>query len=138
MQSSDPARKELVLRLLAQNEDVAYASSHLWERLAIELVGIVGESGFNLLFARSIHSCRAEFPWLAVSQPWRQPDSRFTALEDSLHGKAPDSARLASAALFLTFTDVLASLIGEPLTIRILHSAWDEPVPGNAGKEFPQ
>ncbi|KQM78169.1 hypothetical protein [Xylophilus sp. Leaf220] len=41
-------------------------------------------------------------------------------------------ARAISAALLTTFADLLTSLIGEPLTNRLLRSAWNLPPAGTA------
>lgn len=50
----------------------------------------------------------------------------------SLEGQAPAQASEANSLLMITFTDILASLIGEQLTTSILRLAWGaaEPLAG--------
>ena len=89
-----------------------------WEALQSRLAPIIGESGFRVLFARSLHRARGEQPWLA-----REPapgDERFSMLRASLEAQLPDIASLASRALMNEFKELLAALIGEDLVNRML------------------
>jgi hypothetical protein len=47
----------------------------------------------------------------------------------------PAVANEANAQLLITFTDLLASLIGEQLTNRILALAWSTAISQSNGKE---
>jgi len=126
MRISDSLREQMVRRLTTRRaQDPADEAIDLWERLARQLVAIVGDSGFESLYLRSLSLSSAAFPWLAGSSTVA-PDSasRFDNLRASLEAQSAAQAREASKLLMLTFTDLLASLIGEPLTARILDSAW--------------
>jgi hypothetical protein len=48
------------------------------------------------------------------------------ALNEGLNGLAPERAQELNTALLSMFTSLLAGLIGEALTIRLLKSAWAE------------
>lgn len=112
----------------------------LWQPLSSTLIAIVGEGGFNALFNRSLFLARGTFPWLMASDPLRAVDYTFSDLSNCLAGHDdPADTGKASQFLLLTFTDILASLIGESLTIDILSSAWSSTDSGHdsAGKEFP-
>lgn len=109
---------------------------HLWERLASELISIIGEGGFQSLYSRSVHLTNVTFPWLMLSHPSQQADSRFAGLKISLEGRDFTEASEASIALLTTFIDILALLIGEPLTTSILRSAWGDGAFDIAGKEL--
>jgi hypothetical protein len=109
---------------------------HLWERLASELISIIGEGGFQSLYSRSIHLTNVTFPWLVLSHSSQQTDSRFAGLKISLEGRDFTEASEASIALLITFIDILALLIGEPLTTSILRSAWDDGAFDIVGKEL--
>lgn len=100
------------------------AAIHLWEQLATQIIIIVGEDGFNSLYARSLFLSQAKFPWLAASSLTPNAEHRFAGLKTSLEGQAPVQASEATSLLLITFTDVLASLIGEQLTTFILGLAW--------------
>jgi hypothetical protein len=105
----------------------------LWERLAGQLSGIIGQSGFDTLYARSVHVVRAAHPWLQEG-----PDPRFDQLAASLAGRDPASAGAASTALLITFTDTLVHLIGASLTTAILRSAWGHDTADTAAKGIQQ
>ncbi|MEO6824851.1 MAG: hypothetical protein ABI167_09050 [Nitrosospira sp.] len=134
MATSDLPRHQLIKHLMAPHgASVADASIVLWERMAAEIISIVGEEGFNSLYARSLFLSHASFPWLA--NPFPKAEHRFAELKTKLEGHAPAPARKANTLLLITFTDVLASLIGESLTTRILHLAWGAGIPARTGKE---
>jgi hypothetical protein len=118
-------------------EKVADAAIRIWEQMAIQIISIVGEDGFNSLYARSIFLCQPRFPWLPpTSLPAPQIDQRFAGLKTTLEEQAPAQATEANSLLLITFTDILASLIGEQLTTRILRLAWDTDIWNSTTKEF--
>jgi hypothetical protein len=65
-----------------------------------------------------------------------QIDQRFAELKVRLAEQTPAQASAASRLLLITFTDILASLIGEQLTTSILRSAWGDDASDKAGKEL--
>jgi len=105
-------------------EKIADAAILLWEQMATQIISIVGENGFNSLYARSLFITHASYPWLAIDSATAQPDHRFAGLKVSFEGQTLAQASEANSLLLLNFTDILASLIGEQLTISILRSAW--------------
>ena len=137
METRDPPRRQLIERLMAQHPGkVADAAINLWEQMATQIISIVGEDGFNSLYARSVFLAQPTFPWLAASSPSQQADQRFAELKKRLEGQTPSQAREANSLLLLTFTGILAALIGEPLTTRILCSAWGDDASTSTSKEF--
>lgn len=119
------SRHQIVRRLTARlAENHAEEAINLWEQVAKQIVSIIGESGFDSLYARSLSLTSATFPWLSPSATSTQFDYRFGSLRTSLEAQTPVLASEANGLLMITFTDLLASLIGEPLTARILDSAW--------------
>lgn len=98
----------------------------LWERMASEIISLVGEEGFNSLYARSVHLIQPDFPWLGASLMSSQGGPRFAELKEILARHAPEQASKANEMLMLTFISILASLIGDELSIRILCSAGGE------------
>jgi len=115
-------------------EKAADAAIKLWEQMAVQIISIVGEEGFDSLFARSLFLSQSTFPWLAAN-PLPKAEHRFLELKGSLEDQAPAQASEANSLLLITFTDILASLIGEPLTTRILHLAWGDDISTRLGKE---
>jgi hypothetical protein len=137
MEPSDLLRHQIVKRRMAQpTEEVADAAISLWEQMATQIIAIVGEGGFNSLYTRSVFLTQSTFPWLAADSLSPQTDHRFAELKISLEGQPLEQASAANSLLLNTFTDILASLIGEQLTIRILRSAWGDDPSERPGKEF--
>lgn len=95
----------------------------LWERIASQIISLVGEEAFNSLYARSVYLIQPDFPWLGASLMTPQHVPRFAELKKILARHTPEQASKANEMLMLTFTSVLASLIGDELSIRILCSA---------------
>lgn len=100
------------------------AAVELWRRLALSLLPIIGENGFNSLYARNLDLARETFPWLPKGDVSRPIDIQFADLKISLEGEDPLEADKASRALLEALINLLASLIGEPVTMTILSSAW--------------
>jgi hypothetical protein len=146
MESRDLLRRQIIESLIThRTEKVADAAMNVWEKLATEIISVVGEDEFNSLYARSVFLAQPTFPWLATSPLPQQTDHRFAELKIRLAEQTPVQARVANILLLITFTDILTSLIGEALTTRILRSAWgsEELMAGHpndisnkAGKEF--
>jgi hypothetical protein len=123
MSSSELGRHQLIQSLLAQRSEQAVdVAIHLWEKLSLELLLIVGDEGFSAIYARSVYLCRSSFGWLTESTA--QDQARFTPLRTSLQGQSPEQVEAASRLLLTTFTDILATLIGDGLTDHLLDSAW--------------
>ena len=120
----------MISGLLSQRpEEVANITILLWESVASELIPLIGKDGFAILYARSLHLARSTHPWLATGHSAQQNDTHFTSLRMSLEGQNFTEAGEASKALLATFTDLLAVLIGEPLTTGILRVAWRDGAP---------
>jgi hypothetical protein len=123
-------------RIAMTSEKVMDAALKLWEQMAAEIISIVGESGFNSLYSRSIFLSQSTYPWLVASSESLRIDQRLAILIMSFEVQTPNQASDANSLLLVTFTDILASLIGEKLTTTILRSAWGKEASEGAGKEF--
>ncbi len=130
-------RHQIIKNLkVTHTEHVADAAIDLWMRMATSLISIVGEAGFNSLYSRSVYLTQMTFPWIPPCALLTPMDQRFDELKMSLAGQTSELAREANSQLLITFTDTLAALIGEELTISVLRLAWDDKVSSNAGKEY--
>ena len=124
MESSDLSRRQIIDSLIPEATDnVGEVAIARWEMISTQIISTIGEGGFSALYSRSVFLARATFPWLP-DNALSPPNTRFTLLKASLEAQRPELARAANHLLLTSFTDILASLIGEDLTIRILHSAW--------------
>lgn len=139
MATRDVRRRQFIDSALARNSDEAADSAiQTWQQLASQLVSLIGEGGFHSLYARTLYLTRADFPWLPAVGAALSSDVGFEALRTSLEGQDAAHADKANRMLLLTFTDILASLVGEPLTTDILSSAWGDGASDRdiAGKEI--
>ncbi|MDD4963503.1 MAG: hypothetical protein PHI11_06245 [Gallionella sp.] len=105
-------------------ENVADTAIVLWEAVATQIISIVGEGGFNSLYTRSVFLVQPTYAWLEDELP---ADERFVALKRCAAQQTPAQVCAANSLLLITFTDILATLIGELLTTQILRSAWGLP-----------
>ena len=136
MQTSELFRHRTIKSVLAQHgEHVPDAAVYRWEQMATAIISIVGEGGFNSLYARSVQLTQSTAPWLTDNSLSPQADQRFAKLKVSFEGQTPEQASKANILLLITLTDILASLVGEQLTTRILESAWGNDAPEIAGEE---
>lgn len=137
MDMNSTLRHQMIENLTVRHSDnIADAAVLLWEQIASKIISIVGEGGFNSLYARSVFLSQPSFPWLAACPLSPQPDQRFAELKKCFEAQAAAQACVANALLLITFTDILASLIGEALTTRILRSAWGNDAPDQTDKDF--
>lgn len=109
--------------LLRQPDDVVRITMQLWDSIATVLIPIIGQQGFAVVYARSVHRVQATYPWIAIDQALSRNDLPHAALKASLEARSVTEAYEASAALLIAFTELLSLLIGEPLTNRFLQVA---------------
>lgn len=126
-------RKQIIDQALAEiareeanSAEIARVTVGAVRALHAELAALIGSQAASALYARSIHLARLSFPWL--SQTATVPlSARLTSLQSDLSARNTSEARQGGKGLLLTFTDLLVTLIGEPLTNRLLRSAWALP-----------
>jgi hypothetical protein len=117
-------------------EKGADAAMRLWAQMSTKIISIIGEGGFHSLYARSLFIVQARFPWLAADELPTQTDQLLAQLRTCFETQAPVQASAANSLLLITFTDILASLIGEALTTSILRSAWEADASEQTAKGF--
>jgi hypothetical protein len=127
----------MIRRAVTQRpEAIVDVSIQLWEQLAAELISIIGEGGFQSLYARSVHIASGHFPWIVPPPVSLAAESLFGSLKLCLAGRDLTESCEASTALLNIFIDILIVLIGELLTTSILRSAWGDDVVDIAGTEL--
>ena len=127
---------ELIPGTLAQRAgDAADATAVLaavartWQRMAAQLEPVIGVRGVAVLLNRALHLTGKNFHWLAQSMPLEAGADPVPHLQSWFaNGNAKDVAE-AGCALLVTYTELLAGLIGEALTERLLASVWLESPP---------
>ncbi len=98
----------------------------LWQKFSDQLMSLIGEKGFLVLYARSLHILRPTFPMLPSFDAEISANTWLADLKTALTEQDLAQPNAANHQLLITFTDILASLIGEDLTTEILHSSWDD------------
>lgn len=116
----------------ADARQVADASLVVWGAIDRALSPVIGQRGSAALYQRSLHLARADFPWLAAVYGNAAEPRDFVALHAALVQQTAKHAAAAHDHLLQTMLDLLADLIGQSLTERLLQSAWDSPSSGNA------
>jgi hypothetical protein len=96
------------------------------------LSGVIGQRGCAALFQRSLHLASSDYPWLGAAYSGAAESGAFGALRSVLAQQTPEQAAAAHDSLLQTFLDLLADLIGESLTRRLLQAAWDSSSSGHA------
>ena len=118
----------------ADSESIALATVRSLTLLFAVLKPLVGDLAVQALYARSLKVARPSFHRPAEAGP--RPDGDWLApLHIELCSWSPADAWLASQALLLSLVDLLASLIGDSLTDRLLQRAWFNSRPEATTKE---
>lgn len=136
MDKTDARRKKIIDIVAALSDtDGTGVVECLFEPLRIELTSLVSEEGFRSILERSFFLTARKFAWLGADQS--SPDaSSLYGLRTMLAQHSRSEAKEASTALLLNLSDLVASLIGESLTIDILRSAWGKDALGSLGEEL--
>ncbi len=117
-------RQQLINNIYLQFTDSTDAARQMWETMSAQIILIVGKGGFNSLFLRAFSLAQSSFPWLTATSQTSQSSNPFDELLQCLEGQSFAEAKAANILLLTIFTDILATLIGEDLTIQLLRSAW--------------
>ena len=127
------ARRQLALKVLAQlagpaagTEALAAAARRAYDDLARVSAPLIGQVGVDALTGRALHLARREYPWLVQTREPEQAEGPFTQVILSLERQDPAVATEAAGAVFATFTGLLVTFIGEPLTAGLLRKAWPD------------
>jgi len=115
---------------------VAAATVRALTLLLAELKPLIGSLALRALYVRSLHLAHSSF-----ERPRIEPkalDELLARLHKDLVSRDPDQAREAAEALLLALANLLVSLIGEPLTDRLLHKAWGNSPAAKSSEVKPQ
>jgi hypothetical protein len=150
------ALRQLALRVLAQHagsaadaEAVAGAARRAYDDLAQVSAPLIGEIGVDALAGRALHLAQREYPWLAHTRegtpartertpgtpPPKQAEGPFAQVIVCLARQDPAVATEAAGAVFATLAGLLVTIIGEPLTARLLRKAWPDAFSGASTEE---
>jgi hypothetical protein len=111
----------------ADAEQVAGAIVAIWLEIDQALHPIIGRRGVAALYNRSLSLTAAAYPWLAIDQPAVPAAIDPSGLRSALVQQTAAEAAAGGSALFQSFHELLASLVGTALTERLLRSVWTHP-----------
>lgn len=125
--------RQLAVRVLVQAagpapnaESVAAATRRSIDALTRVLAPLIGRVGIDALGARAVHLAQREFPWLAKTGDAAEAEGTLLPVSGCLAHQEPALAVQAAAAVLARFAGLLVTMIGEPLTMRLLRQAWPE------------
>jgi hypothetical protein len=131
------AMRQMALRVLmhqagpdADAAALAAATRRAYDDLARVVAPLIGQVGVDSLTGRAVHLAQREYPWLVQTREPEQAGGPFAQVLICLERQDPVVATEAAGAVFGTFTGLLVTFIGEPLTARLLRKAWPDAFSG--------
>ncbi|MGJ7495352.1 hypothetical protein ACSFA8_09775 [Variovorax sp. RT4R15] len=94
--------------------------------LHAELALVVGAQASAALVAHAVHRTRTVVNWTMPAAA-ALTEAMLAALREDLAARTPADSLFAGETLIFALVDHLISLIGEPLTFRMLNLAWAVP-----------
>ncbi|MGA2082824.1 MAG: hypothetical protein ABSH53_19735 [Holophaga sp.] len=128
------SRREAIRRTLEQRAGgthdagrVAEATLSIWHQATTRLKPVIGTGGLDALYGRSLQLTATGFSWLSIAVEGEEVTAPLASLRRRLEAHDPVAAAQAGVALLVTVTDLLATLVGESLTERLLGPIWTPP-----------
>jgi hypothetical protein len=106
-----------------------------WKAVAHALVPIIGSTSVTALYRRCLVSVGVDHTWLPSVTAADLPDNDWTVLHASMSRQTAEQAAQACASLFVSFQELLGSLIGPSLTEQLLHPVSAPPFHGSAEQD---
>jgi hypothetical protein len=130
MQAGTPGVVVTLARLAREDADatsIATDAVAVWRDIDAALAPIIGHAGVAALYKRSLYLGRTSHPCLATVYESVSPSDEYATLQSVLSQQTTLVAIAAIGTLLQTFHDLLARLIGDSLTGRLLRSVWYPP-----------
>lgn len=116
-------RREKITRILEREAgntaNIVAASIGIWEQVSLPLARMIGRLGVASLFERCISLQAMHHPWLPHGNKALLDDSLYTTVWEGLREQPPDVALSTSIEVFSCFFELLSTMIGERLTMRV-------------------
>ena len=132
------ARREAIQRKLAQcaggesdAKALAVATVSIWLQFSARLAPVIGARGVEILFDRALYLASTSFPFLAIAANRGRGTTPINAIRTQIGRQDAPVAAAASCEFLFTFTVLLATLIGDSLTDRLLGPVWAVSLPGS-------
>jgi hypothetical protein len=102
------------------------AAELVCRKLSRRLGKLVTPAGCQAVLARGLHLARAEFPFLDGVRVGVLPEVCLEGLGESTAGVEPVQARAAIALALASVVGLLATFIGDELTLRLVRDVWPD------------
>ncbi len=102
------------------------------------LTSIIGPQGVTALYRRSLHLCASNHPRLAGTYDSVQTSMDLTALSSVLAEQSEADALFFGEVLLTTYYELLTTLIGPSLTVRLLSGVWEPSLSDTPSQENSQ
>ena len=136
--AASEARREAIRKKLAQcaggesdAKAFAVATVSLWPQFSARLAPVIGARGVDILFNRALYLASTSFPFLAIAANRGRGTAPLEAIRSQIGRQDAPVAAAASCEFLFIFTVLLATLIGDSLTDRLLGPVWALPLPGS-------
>lgn len=103
------------------------------QKLSQRLARLVTAAGSRALIARALHLASADFPFLAGVQAGSPPERYLEGLGERVQGVEPARAREGVAMVLASVLGLLATFIGDELTLRLVRDVWPDAQLDGAG-----
>jgi len=141
---SEP-RREMIRKKLAQSagmasdaNSVAAATVAQWLQISARLNPVIGSHGVDVLFSRTLYLAGRSFSWLSVAGDQQLGAPSLEVIRARLGRQQTPVAVTASCEFLIVFTELLATLIGDSLTDRLLDPVWALAAPSSPDLESRQ
>jgi hypothetical protein len=82
--------------------------------------------GLDALTGRTLYLLQRNYQWLALTREPGQWSGPFAQIVFTLKQQTPAAGMEAAGAIFATLAGLIVTLIGGPLTTRLLQEAWPD------------
>ena len=103
------------------SEELTLAGVGVYTKLLVHLSSILGEAGTYALFRSSLRL--TPIPFLRELRA-REPQLVLQALTTELQHQEPDVVVKTSITIFTSFIELLATFVGEGVTLTLLRDIW--------------
>src|SRR5471032_1388482 len=122
----------------ADIEKVAQAIISTLQNMGAALTSLIGPEGVTALYRRSLHLCASNHPRLAGTYDSVQTSMDLTALSSVLAEQSEADALFFGEVLLTTYYELLTTLIGPSLTVRLLSGVWEPSLSDTPSQENSQ
>ena len=119
----------------ASSRQVAEMVASAFRGIDRVLMQIIGQRGVAALYKRSVHLAGQDHPWLPRSREGIHTALDVTGLTTELALQPAAVAAAAGGLLLQIFCELLASLIGVPLSNQLLRTVWATLLSGPSAQE---